>query len=87
MKNQRLHQTQQGRLILQILNEAIPQSLEARQSLQRTHLSRSLIHGQGLHLPNFTLKETLPLCFGYEEQPLNGLFLRHHTVCHNPPTN
>lgn len=85
MKNQRLHQTQQGRLILQTLKEPITQSLEARQSLQRTHLSQSLIHEQGLHLPNFILKETLP--FGYEEQPLNGLFLRNHTVCHNPPTN
>ncbi len=36
------------------------------------------MHEQAMRLPNFTLKETLPLPFVSEKRPLIGLFLGHH---------
>ncbi len=75
-KNQTLHQTQHGRLILQSLKDSITQALEARQSLHRNPLV-SITHEQELRLAKFPLKETLPLPFRFEKQPLIGLFLGH----------
>lgn len=60
-------------------SKTMTQSLEAGQSLfiEPTSLE-SVIHEQILRLPNFTLKEMLPLPFGFEKQSLIGLFWGHH---------